>query len=103
MPGSNGGTYARFGAFCKGLQDFDAAFFMLPASEALALDPNTRHLLHLSQVSFSCARCHHFLLEDIWQHALTLLSQTKPVYCVHESSITGWISLTPTLSHVRPP
>lgn len=56
MPGSNGGTYARFGAFCNGLQEFDAAYFMLPASEALALDPNTRHLLHLSRVRFYCAQ-----------------------------------------------
>lgn len=50
MPGSESGTYARFGAYCSGLQDFDAAYFMLPTSEALAIDPHTRHLLHLTQV-----------------------------------------------------
>ena len=50
MPGSDKGTYARFGAFCSGLQDFDGAYFKLPAPEALAVDPHTRHLLHLSQV-----------------------------------------------------
>ena len=51
MLGSDTGTYARFGAFCSGLQDFDNAHFMLPASEALAIDPHTRQLLHLSQVA----------------------------------------------------
>ena len=50
VPGSQTGTYARFAAFCSGLGGFDAAFFSLPASEALALDPHTRHLLHMSQV-----------------------------------------------------
>lgn len=50
MPGAEAGAYARFGVYCSGLQDFDAAYFMLPASETLALDPHTRHLLHLSQV-----------------------------------------------------
>ena len=51
LPGSETGTYARFGAYCASLEGFDAAYFSLPASEALALDPHTRHLLHMSQVS----------------------------------------------------
>ncbi len=50
VPGTEAGTYARFGAYCSGLGGFDAAYFSLPASEALALDPHTRHLLHMSQV-----------------------------------------------------
>lgn len=56
MPGSKAGAYARFGAYCSGLQDFDAAHFMLPAPEALAMDPHTRHLMHLAQVTLSCQR-----------------------------------------------
>ena len=56
MPGSEAGAYARFGAYCSGLQDFDAAHFMLPAPEALAMDPHTRHLMHLAQVKLSCQR-----------------------------------------------
>ena len=51
-PGTETGTYARFGAYCSGLGGFDAAYFSLPTSEALALDPHTRHLLHMSQVPF---------------------------------------------------
>lgn len=50
--GAKSGTYARFGAFL-GFADvawFDAAYFRLPASEAVALDPHTRLLLELSQV-----------------------------------------------------
>ena len=50
VPGTETGTYARFGAYCSGLGGFDAAYFSLPASEALALDPHTRDLLHMSQV-----------------------------------------------------
>lgn len=59
MPGSERGTYTRFGAFCSGLQDFDAAYFMLSAPEALATDPHTRHLLHLTQVYHRYAQSQH--------------------------------------------
>ena len=48
--GAKSGTYARFGAFCADVAHFDAAYFRLPASEAVALDPHTRMLLELSQV-----------------------------------------------------
>ena len=48
--GAKSGTYARFGAYCADVAAFDAAYFRLPASEALALDPHTRLLLTLAQV-----------------------------------------------------
>lgn len=48
--GAKSGTYARFGAYCADVVAFDAAYFRLPASEALALDPHTRLLLTLAQV-----------------------------------------------------
>ncbi|BDA51455.1 probable oleandomycin polyketide synthase, modules 5 and 6 [Coccomyxa sp. Obi] len=47
--GAKSGTYARFGAYCADVAAFDAAYFRLPASEALALDPHTRLLLILAQ------------------------------------------------------
>ncbi|CAL8465605.1 g5141 [Coccomyxa elongata] len=47
--GAKSGTYARFGAYCADVTAFDAAYFRLPASEALALDPHTRLLLTLAQ------------------------------------------------------
>lgn len=34
--------YARFGAFCRGVDAFDAAAFRLAATEALAVDPQVR-------------------------------------------------------------
>ena len=51
-PGAKTGIYARFGAYCAGLQDWDALYYKLPANEALAMDPHTRVLLDLSQVLF---------------------------------------------------
>lgn len=64
MPGSETGAYARFGAYCSGLQDFDAAHFMLPTPEALALDPHTRHLMHLAQVKLS-RQCQQLVEQNV--------------------------------------
>ena len=47
---SSGGIYARFGCHLAGLEAFDAIFFRLPRSEALALDPHARLLLRHTQV-----------------------------------------------------
>ncbi len=94
MLGSNGGTYARLGAFCSGLQEFDAAYFMLPAPEALALDPNTRHLLHLSQVRLHCAKCYHALqgglisyLDCRWPEGRQCMIISVQKYCTNERSL----------------
>jgi acyl transferase domain-containing protein len=51
QPGAKTGIYARQGAYCAGVQEWDAAFYKLPANEALAMDPNTRALLDLSQAA----------------------------------------------------
>ena len=53
--GAKSGIYARLGAYCAGMQDWDAACYKLPAAEALAMDPHTRVLLDLSQVVVSVA------------------------------------------------
>ena len=37
-----GGFYARFAAFCAGVDLFDAAAFRMADAEALALDPQVR-------------------------------------------------------------
>lgn len=53
--GAKTGIYARLGASCAGVQEWDAAFYKLPANEALAMDPNTRALLDLSQAALLTA------------------------------------------------
>ena len=55
LPGAKAGIYARHGAYCAGMQHWDAAFYKLPANEALAMDPHTRALLDLSQAALHTA------------------------------------------------
>ena len=57
-PGAKAGIYARFGAYCAGLQHWDAGFYGLPTNEALAMDPHTRVLLDLSQVCANSLSVH---------------------------------------------
>ena len=40
--------YTRFGAFCSGIADFDAAAMRIPQAEAAAMDPQQRLLLQAS-------------------------------------------------------
>ncbi|MBX7454697.1 type I polyketide synthase [Mycolicibacterium sp. 3033] len=47
-PDAAGKAYARSGGFVDGAADFDAAFFGIAPSEALAMDPQQRMLLELS-------------------------------------------------------
>ncbi|OKH71215.1 polyketide synthase [Mycobacterium sp. SWH-M1] len=47
-PDAPGKAYARTGGFVDGAADFDAAFFGIAPSEALAMDPQQRMLLELS-------------------------------------------------------
>jgi hypothetical protein len=42
--------YARFGAFCRGVDAFDAAAFRLAATEALAVDPQVRWVGDMEQL-----------------------------------------------------
>ena len=58
QPGAQSGIYARLGAYCAGMQDWDAAYYKLPANEALAMDPHTRVLLDLSQVVLLLQKTH---------------------------------------------
>ena len=74
VPGSETGTYARFGAYCSGLDGFDAAYFSLPASEVLALDPHTP-----PPASHVPGNCLHFL--QVFPYRCAIL----PLYCVHKS------------------
>eukprot|EP00884_Botryococcus_braunii_P010940 jgi/Botrbrau1/19848/Bobra.0124s0084.1 len=48
-----GCSYARFAAYTKGLEMHDATFFRLNRSEAVALDPQTRVLLEISEEALS--------------------------------------------------
>src|SRR5690349_7786839 len=47
-PDAPGKAYARTGGFVDGAAEFDAAFFGIAPSEALAMDPQQRMLLELS-------------------------------------------------------
>ena len=47
-PDAPGKAYARTGGFVEGVADFDAAFFGVAPSEAMAMDPQQRMLLELS-------------------------------------------------------
>ena len=40
--------YTRFGAFCSGIAEFDAAAMRIPQAEAAAMDPQQRLLLQAS-------------------------------------------------------
>ncbi|MQY25783.1 Phenolphthiocerol synthesis polyketide synthase type I Pks15/1 [Nocardia sp. RB56] len=47
-PDHEGTSYAREGGFLRGAADFDAAFFGVSPKEALAMEPQQRHLLEVS-------------------------------------------------------
>ena len=53
--------YTRFAAFCQGISDFDGGLFRLPASEAVAMDPQQRVLLEETDAALddAAASLHH--------------------------------------------
>ena len=53
--------YTRFATFCQGISDFDGALFRLPASEAVAMDPQQRVLLEETGAALNdaAASLHH--------------------------------------------
>ena len=55
QPGAQSGIYARLGAYCAGMQDWDAAYYKLPANEALAMT-RTPGSCWTSHRLFSCCR-----------------------------------------------
>ena len=55
MGSDNMRFYARFAAFCTGVQLFDAAAFRLTAQEAAAMDPQIRMLLQEAAQAWSAA------------------------------------------------
>lgn len=53
---SLGLSYARFAAFTDGVDTFDASFFRMGSTEAIALDPQARILLHASAEALQTSR-----------------------------------------------